>query len=114
MNIRFRNTLCLGLFFCVLSLTSAALAEERAAEPAKINVNTAPSTELVALPGIGPKKAEAIVLYRQAHGPFATVDDLIQVKGIGAKTLEKLRPLVTVGKKKKKKAQTAPRKERST
>ncbi len=116
MNVRLRNTLWLGLFFCVLSFTSAALAEDQPpAEPAKSNVNTAPSTELVALPGIGPKKAEAIVLYRPAHGPFATVDDLIQVKGIGAKTLEKLRPLVTVGKqKKKKKAQTAPRKERST
>ena len=113
--VRFRNALCLGLVFGALAFSSAALAEtNKSTDPARINVNTAPSSDLVALPGIGPKKAEAIVLYRQANGPFATVDDLIQVKGIGTKTLEKLRPLVTVGKKKKrKKARSSPAKERS-
>ena len=83
----------------MLATAAHAGAPDRA-PTAAINVNTAPAAELVALPGIGPKKAEAIVQYREANGPFKTVDDLVQVKGIGPKTLEKLRPLVTVGKKK--------------
>jgi len=66
-----------------------------------LNVNTADTVALQALPGIGPKKAEAIILYRASNGPFRQVDDLILVKGIGPKTLEKLRPLVTVGKQQK-------------
>ena len=65
----------------------------------RINVNTASSSELQALPGIGPKKAGAIVAYREANGPFKRVDDLVEVKGIGPKTLAKLRPLVTCGGK---------------
>jgi competence protein ComEA len=87
----------------VLAMASTAFAEDTGKDQ-RINVNTAPSSELVVLPGIGPKKAEAIVLYREANGPFATVDDLIQVKGIGPKTMEKLRPLITVGKQPKKQA----------
>ena len=63
---------------------------------AAININTATKDELVALPGIGPAKAQAIVDYRKAHGPFKTVDDLKDVKGIGAKRFEKLKPELTV------------------
>lgn len=69
-----------------------------------LNVNTATSHELQALPGIGPKKADAIITFRTTNGPFGHVDDLVQVKGIGPKTLAKLRPLVTVGKLKKAKS----------
>ena len=69
-----------------------------------INVNTATAVELQALPGIGPSKAGAIVAYRSANGPFKRVDDLVEVKGIGPKTLAKLRPLVTCGGKTKKKS----------
>ncbi|MDE2420304.1 MAG: ComEA family DNA-binding protein [Gammaproteobacteria bacterium] len=61
-----------------------------------VNINNASETELVALPGIGPSKARAIAEYRQQHGGFQSVDDLRQVKGIGAATLEKLRPHVTL------------------
>lgn len=74
-----------------------------------LNVNTASSSELQALPGIGPKKAEAIVTFRTANGPFRQVEDLVQVKGIGPKTLNKLRPLVTVGKVKKAKSKAGVR-----
>ena len=85
----------LGCLLLVAVAAQAGAPEE--GSRAAINVNTAPVAELISLPGIGPKKAQAIILYREAHGPFQTVDDLIQVKGIGPKTLEKLRPLVTVG-----------------
>jgi competence protein ComEA len=64
---------------------------------ASVNINTASHDELVALSGIGPAKAQAIIDYRKAHGPFKSVDDLKNVKGIGAKRLEKLRSELSVG-----------------
>ena len=64
---------------------------------AAVNINTATAAELDALPGIGPAKAQAIVDHRKQHGPFKTVDDLKNVKGIGAKRLEKMRADITVG-----------------
>lgn len=63
---------------------------------ALINVNTASETELETLPGVGPVTAAAIIDYRIQNGPFASVDDLIDVSGIGPSTLEQLRPFVTV------------------
>ncbi len=63
----------------------------------KINVNTASADALAEiLTGIGPKKAEAIVAYREANGPFKSVDDLLQVKGIGPATLEKNRDRINL------------------
>ena len=67
------------------------------AAAAAVNINTATKDELVALPGIGPAKAQAIMDYRKQNGPFKSVDDLKSVKGIGAKRLEKLRPELSVG-----------------
>ena len=63
----------------------------------KININTAGVEELVKLPGIGPTKARSIIDYRNKNGKFSSVDDLLNVKGIGEKTLEKLRNSVTIG-----------------
>jgi len=62
----------------------------------RININTATIEELDALPGIGPAKAQAIVDYRTAHGPFRTVDELVLVDGISPAMLDRLRPLITV------------------
>jgi len=57
---------------------------------APVNVNQASAEEIsVALQGVGQKKAEAIVAYREAHGKFKTLESLSDVKGIGAKTIEK-------------------------
>ncbi|MGN1341517.1 MAG: ComEA family DNA-binding protein [Oscillospiraceae bacterium] len=61
-----------------------------------ININSAPASELVKLDGIGEAKARAIVEYREEHGYFTSVDDLVKVSGIGAKTLEKNRDKITV------------------
>ena len=62
-----------------------------AAQGTKVNINSASLTELQQLSGVGQKKAEAIIQYRQQHGPFKTVNDLQNVKGIGPKLLEKNR-----------------------
>lgn len=57
---------------------------------APVNINSADATEIsTSLKGIGMKKAQAIIQYREANGPFKTLDDLIMVKGIGEKTAEK-------------------------
>ncbi|MEP7182747.1 MAG: helix-hairpin-helix domain-containing protein [Betaproteobacteria bacterium] len=63
---------------------------------ATINVNTATKDELVALPGVGPAKAQAILDHRKAHGPFKSVDELKDVKGIGAKRFEKIKGELTI------------------
>ncbi len=62
----------------------------------KINVNAATLKELITLPGIGRKKAGAIIAYRTENGKFGSIDDLRKVEGIGKKTLEKIRPYITV------------------
>lgn len=63
---------------------------------AAVNINSADVTALDTLPGIGPAKAQALVEYRQAHGPFKSVDALAGVHGIGPKLLERLRPALTL------------------
>lgn len=74
-----------------LSLLLSLLFAFWGAALAAVNVNTATRQELEALKGIGPVKAQAIIDYRTKNGPFKSVDDLANVKGIGPKTLEDLR-----------------------
>ena len=66
------------------------------AEQPRMNLNLANARLLTQLPGIGPKKAAAVVAYRDAHGAFGAVEDLQQVRGIGPKTVAKLAPLLFV------------------
>lgn len=61
---------------------------------AKVNINTADSAALDTLPGVGPATAQKIIEYRTANGQFTSVDDLINVPGIGEKKLENLRDYV--------------------
>ena len=62
---------------------------QTSAKDGKINLNTATSEELQTITGIGAKRAEDIIAYRESHGGFQSVDDLKNVSGIGDKTLEK-------------------------
>ena len=64
----------------------------------RVDINRATVSELQALPGVGPKTAEAVIANREAMGRFVHVDDLMRVKGIGSKRMEQLRELVTVGR----------------
>lgn len=97
------------LFAVCASLSVAALAAEtspissaqaetvQVAQAATINLNTADAATLQReLTGIGEIKAQAIVAYRDEHGRFATVDELLEVKGIGQATLEKNRDKLMV------------------
>ncbi|PKF56439.1 competence protein ComE [Alteromonadales bacterium alter-6D02] len=67
-------------------------------QPVKVNINQVSSQQLVkTLHGIGKKKAQAIVAYRQQHGRINSYEQLLQVKGIGKKLLEKNRALISFG-----------------
>lgn len=79
------------LLLAVVVMLAASLAH------AALNLNTATKEELVALSGIGPAKAQAILDYRDQHGSFKSVDELKEVKGIGARRFEKLKSELTVG-----------------
>ena len=89
---------CLAVF---ATLAGPVLANESPTVPAaqvqSLNINTATAEQLQAgLVGIGAVKAQAIVEYREEHGPFASVEELLEVKGIGAATLEKNRDRLSV------------------
>lgn len=76
----------------LLALSSLAFAAET------IDINTADATTIATnMKGVGEAKAAAIVAYRTSNGAFQSVDDLVLVKGIGAKTLESNREVVMVG-----------------
>jgi competence protein ComEA len=80
------------------SASWAASPSEQAGAREQVDLNSASADSLTTVPGIGPVMAERIVAWREAHGPFRRVEDLMKVKGVGEKTLDKLRPYVKVGK----------------
>lgn len=81
-------------FFLGVFLTAASLG----ALAGKVNVNEADAATLAGLSGIGQARAEAIIAYREEHGPFKVIEDLVNVKGIGPAFIDKNRELITVGK----------------
>ena len=76
--------------------SSKTTATETVSFPGKINLNTATMDELITLPKIGEVTAQRIIEYRIAHNGFKKIDDLINVKGIGRKTLERLKNEVCI------------------
>ena len=79
------------------SADSAPTAVVANADAALIDINAASAQELETLPGIGPVLAGRIVEHREQNGPFQRTDQLTAVRGIGAATYERIRPLVAAG-----------------
>src|SRR6202521_1677945 len=86
--------------FLFLSLIFSASADAgKKKPPAKpVDLNTATSEELQQVPGIGPATAEKILQMRKSYGSFKSVDDLVAIRGIGKKRLDKMRKYLTIGK----------------
>lgn len=62
-----------------------------------ININTASAEQLTSLPGIGPVRAEDIILYREENNGFKSLEDIMNIKGIGKKTFDSLSPFLRIG-----------------
>ncbi|HKM66056.1 MAG TPA: helix-hairpin-helix domain-containing protein [Candidatus Acidoferrum sp.] len=91
----------------VLCLPVSAFAKKKPpAHP--INLNTASAAELQEVPGIGPSTAQKILDTRKSYGAFKSVDDLLAIKGIGPKRLDKMRKYLTVNKPPAKKTSNGP------
>jgi competence protein ComEA len=80
----------------LLSDHPSAVAAPKRSSKGLLDLNRATDQDFDALPGIGPKLAERIMAYRQSEGGFHSLDELRSVKGIGKKTFERIRPLVTI------------------
>lgn len=83
---RLRTILLTGLLFFSLQLAAAD----------RINVNTADAETLMSIQGVGEKRAEAIIDYREENGPFSSVEELMNVDGVGQATLDNNRDTLTV------------------
>ena len=81
------------------TLAAAPKSEDGNTAMTPVDLNRASAEQLQQLPGIGPALASRIVEFREKQGGFERVEDLLKVKGIGEKSFQKLRPHVTVGKK---------------
>ena len=89
------------LFLCLflgLLLSPAASAGKKKPPAKPVNINTANAEELQQVPGIGPATAQKILQMRKSYGAFKSVDDLLAIRGLGQKRLDKMRKYLTVGK----------------
>jgi|SRR5215472_2137091 len=86
-------SLCLALLFSM-----AANAGKKKPPEKPVNINTANSEQLQQVPGIGPATAQKILQMRKSYGPFKSVDDLLAIRGLGQKRLDKMRKYLTVGR----------------
>src|SRR6266849_415152 len=93
-----RRAVALVWLFTALALASAASAATKKPPLKPINLNSATSEELQEVPGIGPATADKILQMRKSYGPFKSVDDLLAIRGIGPKRLEKMRKYLVAGK----------------
>lgn len=86
------------LLFAVLAQSASMSATTKKPPLQPINLNAATSEELQLVPGIGPATAEKILLMRKSYGAFKSVDDLLAIRGIGKKRLDKMRKYLIAGK----------------
>ena len=83
------------LLLCLVTSLPAFAKKKPPVKP--VNINTANSAELQQVPGIGPATAEKILQMRKSYGAFKSVDDLLAIRGLGPKRLEKMCKYLTVG-----------------
>ena len=98
-----QKALALGLAMAIVALTIVPAYPQSTAPKARVNINTAPASELETLPRIGPKVAQRIIDFRTKNGNFKKVEEIIKVQGIGEKIYDEIKDLITVG------AETAPK-----
>ena len=97
------------LVILAFALATAPAGSAKKKPPAHpININTATAADLQQIPGIGPSTAQKILDTRKSYGTFKSVDDLLAIKGIGPKKLEKMRKYLTIGKPPSKKQSSSP------
>ena len=88
-----------SFLFLALFLSASAFPAATKKPPVRpVNINTANAEELQLVPGIGPATAEKILQMRKSYGAFKSVDDLVAIRGIGKKRLDKMRKYLTIGK----------------
>jgi comEA protein len=91
------KVLTFGLAALLVVLSFAPVHAQSTAPKAKININTAPASELESLPRIGPKVAQRIIDFRTKNGDFKKVEEIMKVQGIGEKIFAQIKDLITVG-----------------
>src|SRR3977135_513197 len=95
---RFPIRLLSTFLFLGFIFSASADARKKKTPATPVDLNTATSEELQQVPGIGPATAEKILQMRKSYGAFKSVDDLLAIRGLGAKRLEKMRKYLPVGK----------------
>ncbi len=103
-----RHLIPVFIVLVALAAVAAPPAAASAPAPAKssassahpIDINTADGAEFESVPGIGKSLSDRIIAFREKNGPFQSVDDLLKVQGIGEKSIQKLKPYLTVAKAK--------------
>ncbi|MGQ9619056.1 MAG: ComEA family DNA-binding protein [Candidatus Aminicenantia bacterium] len=97
-NLKSLFVFCLVLGLLIIFSLPSYSQQSKQSQPAikKVNINTATAQELSSLPRIGPKKASAIIEFRNKNGKFKRIEDIMKVKGIGEKTFLKLKDFITV------------------
>jgi len=91
------KVLAFGLAVAIVVFSLASAYAQSAAPKAKVNINTASSSELETLPRVGPKVAQRIIDFRTKNGNFKKVEEIMKIQGIGEKIFENIRDLITVG-----------------
>ena len=90
------NRMLVALFLCLLSLPAGFAKKKPPPQP--VNINTANAAQLQSVPGIGPSTSAKILQMRKSYGAFKSVNDLLAIRGLGKKRLDKMRKYLTVNR----------------